>query len=266
MNDMRVVEVMLVLVLWVSEADKNHKCLSLFLRRSPHENNSGTEVEFRGGSGCLEKKSQCCSRTGQTMSAQCLDGRRYLIFDKNDCSGRITFHPAEDFSIAAFQSHDFPHAGPSAEAEVTVLLGIAALENAKVFRSGLSLQTPLEGPLSSSVLGHEDHDHQKNVPLADAESCNNCCSDMEDSDEIDALLASSGDEFISTADSVDDSENNNKIERIRKTFQRLKSMVGADWMDTEAVFDEAIHHIKALQQTQLSNVHEEPCEKSILDA
>eukprot|EP01018_Ginkgo_biloba_P033991 Gb_34773 [translate_table: standard] len=200
---------------------------------------------------------------------------KYMIFDQNSpcpCPFRImSFHPHENFGISGFRNDNFDGVEHMIRAEFQLYGGLDTLnrngESSDSLRQAANVISdkkmkkkctgefclPQEEEvyssfesLSCSILSPE------NV-LADAESCNNCCSDMEDSDEIDALLSSSGDEFISTADSVDDSENNNKIERIRKTFLRLKSMVGADWMDTEAVFDEAIRHIKALQQTQLSH-------------
>jgi len=167
------------------------------------------------------------------MSRQC------FIFDKSGCPERVIMFRVRGFSISACEDDGFQYEGNGFK-EV-MALGVSALENAKLCRGlGMPLLEEISRVSSSSeVAGFVAEEKQQQV----VEMADNCYSG-ENGDEVDALL-NLGDKLADTADSMEvpDKRSNG----IRKSFERLRDMLGGDCMDAVDVLDEAIRCVKRLE-------------------
>lgn len=174
--------------------------------------------------------------------------RECMIFDRSGCSERIIVFHVRDFSISAFGIDGidgFQNGGN--EFQEIMALGVGALENAK-FSRVLSMPLLEEefswGSSSSEVAASmPDEKQQEKVEMADYEEVSHCYSG-EDGDEVDALL-NFGDKLADTADSMEVQDH--RSNGIKKPFERLRDLVGGDWMDTVDVLDEAIRCVKRLE-------------------
>jgi hypothetical protein len=171
--------------------------------------------------------------------------REYMVFDRSSCSERIILFHVRDFTVSAYEIDGFQHEGNGFQEAMA--LGVGALENAKLSRG---LSTPLLqeesswGSSSSEVIASmaDEIRQQQHVQMTDEEGSN--CYSGEDGDELDALL-NLGDKLDDTADSMEVQDH--RSQRIRETFEKLRVIVGGDWMDPVDVFDEAILCVKRLE-------------------